>query len=102
MMRARAICLIKHLMPLACCSYFGEGAASEGDFHSALNMYEYVCACRSCRIACTSQAPRAATTESPVIFFCRNNGYAISTPSKEQYRSPPPLVSLISPNFILV
>lgn len=46
--------------------YFGEGAASEGDFHSALNM--------------------AATTESPVIFFCRNNGYAISTPSKEQYR----------------
>jgi hypothetical protein len=29
---------------------------------------------------------RAATTESPVIFFCRNNGYAISTPSKEQYR----------------
>ena len=29
--------------------YFGEGAASEGDFHSALNM--------------------ASTTESPVIFF---------------------------------
>jgi 2-oxoisovalerate dehydrogenase E1 component alpha subunit len=28
----------------------------------------------------------AATTESPVIFFCRNNGYAISTPVKEQYR----------------
>ncbi|KAI9017667.1 thiamine diphosphate-binding protein [Gaertneriomyces semiglobifer] len=46
--------------------YFGEGAASEGDFHAALNI--------------------AATTESPVLFFCRNNGYAISTPSKEQYR----------------
>lgn len=46
--------------------YFGDGAASEGDFHAALNM--------------------AATTESPVIFFCRNNGYAISTPVKEQYR----------------
>ncbi|KAH9253058.1 hypothetical protein BASA81_008964 [Batrachochytrium salamandrivorans] len=46
--------------------YFGEGAASEGDFHAALNM--------------------AATTESPVIYLCRNNGYAISTPSKEQYR----------------
>jgi 2-oxoisovalerate dehydrogenase E1 component alpha subunit len=47
-------------------AYFGDGAASEGDFHAALNM--------------------AATTESPVIFFCRNNGYAISTPASEQYR----------------
>ncbi|TPX32318.1 hypothetical protein SmJEL517_g04526 [Synchytrium microbalum] len=46
--------------------YFGEGAASEGDFHAALNL--------------------AAVTSSPVIFFCRNNGYAISTPSNEQYR----------------
>ncbi|KAJ3043399.1 hypothetical protein HDV00_005097 [Rhizophlyctis rosea] len=46
--------------------YFGEGAASEGDCHAAMNM--------------------AAVTESPVIFFCRNNGYAISTPSREQYR----------------
>ncbi|KAJ3081229.1 hypothetical protein HK102_002499 [Quaeritorhiza haematococci] len=46
--------------------YFGEGAASEGDFHAALNV--------------------AATTDSPVIFFCRNNGYAISTPAREQYR----------------
>jgi 2-oxoisovalerate dehydrogenase E1 component alpha subunit len=46
--------------------YFGEGAASEGDAHAGMNM--------------------AATTRSPVIFFCRNNGYAISTPAKEQYR----------------
>ena len=46
--------------------YFGEGAASEGDFHPALNF--------------------AATLECPVIFFCRNNGFAISTPSTEQYR----------------
>jgi len=46
--------------------YFGDGAASEGDCHAAMNM--------------------AATTESPVIFFCRNNGYAISTPTSEQYR----------------
>ena len=45
--------------------YFGEGAASEGDFHAGLNM--------------------AAVHQSPVIFFCRNNGYAISTPSDEQY-----------------
>lgn len=46
--------------------YFGEGAASEGDFHGALNF--------------------AATLECPVIFFIRNNGYAISTPTEEQYR----------------
>ena len=47
-------------------AYFGEGAASEGDFHPALNF--------------------AATLECPVVFFCRNNGYAISTPLKDQYR----------------
>lgn len=45
--------------------YFGEGAASEGDFHAALNM--------------------ASILKSPAIFFCRNNGYAISTPAHEQY-----------------
>ncbi len=47
-------------------AYFGEGAASEGDFHAALNF--------------------AATLDCPVMFICRNNGYAISTPSTEQYR----------------
>jgi len=46
--------------------YFGEGAASEGDAHAAFNF--------------------AATLECPIIFFCRNNGYAISTPVNEQYR----------------
>ncbi|ORY02020.1 Dehydrogenase, E1 component [Basidiobolus meristosporus CBS 931.73] len=46
--------------------YFGDGAASEGDFHAALNM--------------------AATMHCPVIFFCRNNGFAISTPTSEQYQ----------------
>ena len=46
--------------------YFGEGAASEGDFHAALNI--------------------AATRACPVIFICRNNGFAISTPTLEQYR----------------
>ncbi|MCL1142672.1 thiamine pyrophosphate-dependent dehydrogenase E1 component subunit alpha [Shewanella gaetbuli] len=45
--------------------YFGEGAASEGDFHAGLNM--------------------AAVLKAPVIFFCRNNGYAISTPTDEQF-----------------
>jgi 2-oxoisovalerate dehydrogenase E1 component alpha subunit len=46
--------------------YFGEGAASEGDFGAGINS--------------------AATLDAPVIFFCRNNRYAISTPSNEQYR----------------
>ncbi|OCK77560.1 2-oxoisovalerate dehydrogenase subunit alpha mitochondrial precursor [Lepidopterella palustris CBS 459.81] len=50
---------------IACC-YFGEGAASEGDFHGALNI--------------------AATRACPVIFLCRNNGFAISTPTSDQYR----------------
>ncbi|MBU2876282.1 MULTISPECIES: thiamine pyrophosphate-dependent dehydrogenase E1 component subunit alpha [Alteromonadaceae] len=45
--------------------YFGEGAASEGDFHAGLNM--------------------AAVLNCPVIFLCRNNGYAISTPAEEQF-----------------
>ncbi|PYH97271.1 branched chain alpha-keto acid dehydrogenase complex, alpha subunit [Aspergillus ellipticus CBS 707.79] len=46
--------------------YFGEGAASEGDFHAGLNI--------------------AATRSCPIVFICRNNGYAISTPTLEQYR----------------
>ncbi|KAG0186286.1 hypothetical protein DFQ28_008069 [Apophysomyces sp. BC1034] len=46
--------------------FFGEGAASEGDFHAGLNM--------------------AATLSCPVIFICRNNGFAISTPASEQYK----------------
>lgn len=45
--------------------YFGDGAASEGDAHAAFNF--------------------AATMKCPIIFFCRNNGYAISTPTTEQY-----------------
>jgi 2-oxoisovalerate dehydrogenase E1 component alpha subunit len=52
--------------PSVVAAYFGEGAASEGDFHAALNL--------------------AATRACPVVFVCRNNGYAISTPALEQYR----------------
>ncbi|CAN0877398.1 2-oxoisovalerate dehydrogenase subunit alpha 2, mitochondrial [Linum grandiflorum] len=48
-------------------SYFGDGGSSEGDFHAALNF--------------------AAVMEAPVIFICRNNGWAISTPASEQFRS---------------
>ncbi|KAG8969999.1 hypothetical protein FRC03_012452 [Tulasnella sp. 419] len=45
--------------------YFGEGAASEGDFHAGLAM--------------------ASVLGGPLILFCRNNGFAISTPASEQY-----------------
>jgi len=45
--------------------YYGEGAASEGDFHAGMNM--------------------AAVLKCPVVFVCRNNGYAISTPTAEQF-----------------
>jgi 2-oxoisovalerate dehydrogenase E1 component alpha subunit len=46
-------------------TYFGDGAASEGDFFCALNF--------------------AAALEAPALFLCRNNGWAISTPASEQY-----------------
>jgi 2-oxoisovalerate dehydrogenase E1 component alpha subunit len=45
--------------------YFGDGAASTTDFHSAMNF--------------------AATLKTPVLFICRNNGFAISTPVTDQY-----------------
>jgi 2-oxoisovalerate dehydrogenase E1 component alpha subunit len=48
-----------------CATFFGEGAASEGDFHAGLNF--------------------AGTVGSHSLFFVRNNGYAISTPTHNQY-----------------
>lgn len=48
-------------------AYFGEGCASEGDVSSAMNI--------------------AAVHGCPTIFFCRNNGYAISTSTVDQYKS---------------
>jgi 2-oxoisovalerate dehydrogenase E1 component alpha subunit len=45
--------------------FFGDGCASTADFHAGLNF--------------------AATLKAPVIFFCRNNGFAISTPVTDQY-----------------
>jgi 2-oxoisovalerate dehydrogenase E1 component subunit alpha len=44
--------------------YFGEGATSEGDFHEAVNF--------------------AAIHHLPVLFFCENNGYAISESQEKQ------------------
>ncbi|MFK7958894.1 MAG: pyruvate dehydrogenase (acetyl-transferring) E1 component subunit alpha [Phycisphaerales bacterium] len=50
------------------CTFFGDGATSEGDFHEAANF--------------------AANLDIPVIFFCQNNGWAISVPSKIQSSAP--------------
>jgi TPP-dependent pyruvate/acetoin dehydrogenase alpha subunit len=46
---------------------FGDGATSEGDFHEALNF--------------------AGVFETPTVFFCQNNGYAISVPRERQTAS---------------
>lgn len=53
--------------PVVALTYFGEGTTSEGDFHMGLNF--------------------AAVYKAPCIFFCRNNGYAISTPLRWQTAS---------------
>lgn len=45
--------------------FTGEGGTSEGDFHEALNL--------------------ASVWSLPVLFCIENNGYALSTPTKEQY-----------------
>ena len=45
--------------------FTGEGGTSEGDFHEALNI--------------------AAVWKLPVMFVIENNGYGLSTPTKEQY-----------------
>jgi 2-oxoisovalerate dehydrogenase E1 component alpha subunit len=45
-------------------TYFGEGATSANDFHTGLNF--------------------AAVRKIPVVFVCRNNGWAISVPREKQ------------------
>jgi pyruvate dehydrogenase E1 component alpha subunit len=47
--------------------FFGDGATSEGDFHEALNC--------------------AAVYQTPVIFICQNNQWAISVPVSHQTHS---------------
>lgn len=47
--------------------YFGEGATSSNDFHSGMNF--------------------AGVFKTPTVFFCRNNGWAISVPSERQTAS---------------
>lgn len=46
--------------------FTGDGGASEGDFHEAVNV--------------------AAVWDLPVIFMIENNGYGLSTPTSEQFR----------------
>lgn len=82
-MESRIVGMISHLaatMPIAdglalaaklkgsnfiACSFCGDGATSEGDFHEALNL--------------------AAVWKLPVVFMIENNGYGLSTPANEQY-----------------
>ncbi|MDA0777433.1 MAG: dehydrogenase E1 component subunit alpha/beta [Bacteroidetes bacterium] len=47
-------------------AFSGDGGTSEGEFHEALNL--------------------AAVWDLPVIFLVENNGYGLSTPSKDQFR----------------
>lgn len=49
-------------------AYFGDGASSEGDAAEAFNW--------------------AATMAAPVVFFCQDNQWAISTPTTAQTRTP--------------
>ncbi len=48
-----------------CAVFTGEGGTSEGDFHEALNI--------------------ASVWDLPVLFCIENNGYGLSTPTREQY-----------------
>lgn len=56
--------------------YMGDGATSEGDFHEGLNF--------------------AGVFRLPVVFFCCNNGYAISVPFARQSAAP---VALRAPGY---
>src|SRR5688572_2208464 len=52
---------------LATLIYFGDGATSSNDFHAGMNF--------------------AGVFKTPAVFFCRNNGWAISVPTERQTAS---------------
>jgi 2-oxoisovalerate dehydrogenase E1 component alpha subunit len=54
--------------PIVTIAYFGDGATSEGDCHEAMNF--------------------GALHDAPCVFFCQNNGFAISLPFTRQSRGP--------------
>lgn len=53
--------------PLVALTYLGEGATSSSEFHNAMNF--------------------AGVFKAPVVFVCRNNGWAISVPCERQTAS---------------
>src|SRR5438067_4708440 len=53
--------------PACALVFFGDGATSEGAFHEGANF--------------------AAVTRAPLVLFCNNNGWAISTPLEAQTRA---------------
>jgi pyruvate dehydrogenase E1 component alpha subunit len=53
--------------PIVTIAFFGDGATSSNDFHAGLNF--------------------AGVFQSPTIFFCQNNQWAISLPRERQTRS---------------
>ncbi len=53
--------------PVGALVYFGDGATSSSEFHNGMNF--------------------AGVFKTPTIFFCRNNGWAISTPVEKQTAS---------------
>lgn len=53
--------------PVAVITYFGDGATSEGDFHEGLNF--------------------SGVYQTPNLFICQNNQWAISTPLEKQTHS---------------
>lgn len=56
---------LKHEQGIAA-AFFGDGGSSQGDVHEALNV--------------------AAVWELPTLFVVENNGYGLSTPSRDQFR----------------
>lgn len=53
--------------PIAALAYFGDGSTSSSEFHNGMNF--------------------AGVFKTPTVFFCRNNGWAISVPVEKQTAS---------------